>query len=341
EGIIISPHVQRWRNDHHHKHNQNCVSPELHHSDMIKEILLRLPIKSLLRFRGLCKQWRDLIQHPDFIKVHMSRATPLLVSNRDFITHSDFASTASHHPANPSDPYYQFSILGICEGLVVEIPPDILQVRNPATRQALVLPRQPSSKTFPEMHFNFNSRTGVATLLCEKLDTFGFTGGFKILKIGQDKEIDQKKDLQISSFNIENESFLNSNFPLDIFADSPEPHPFWWNNCLAVGALTGIKLRVLVLEKQHGEGNGEYKCREEVFVPLRFLDRNPDRKEGLVPIDLWFSSQGTHKWRYYMKTKEIKEWSLIGVKMLEYQHRLKMLDGMQSMKDDWNNQFHT
>ncbi|PON96197.1 F-box domain containing protein [Trema orientale] len=319
------------KHDYHHNHNQNYASPELVHSDMIKEILLRLPIKSLLRFRGVCKQWRDLIQHPDFIKVHMSRATPLLVSNCDFITHSDFASTASHHPANLSAPYYQFSILGIFEGLVVEILPDILQVRNPATRQALVLPRQPSSKAFPEMHFNFNSRTGVATLLCEKLDTFGNR---------------RNKDLQISSFNIENESFLHSNFPLDIFADLPEPYPFWWNNCLAVGALTGNKLRVLVLEKQHGEGNGEYKCREEVFVPLRFLDRNPDRKEGLVPIaavsdDLWFSSQGTHKWHYDMKTEEIKEWSLIGVKMLEYQPSLKMLDGMLSMKDDWNNQFHT
>lgn len=310
--------------DHHHKHDQNHPSPELIHSDMIKEILLSLPIKSLLRFRGMCKQWRDLIQHPDFIKLHMSRATPLLVSNHDFITHSDFASTASYHPTNLSALYYQFSIVGILEGLVVEILPDTLRVRNLATRQALVLPRQPSSKAFPEMHFNFNSRTGVATLLCEKLDTFGFTGSFKILKIGQDKEWRtlrttqrkiilmasgdhdhqediyfvsivqnrQNKDLQISSFNIENESFLNSNFPLDIFADSPEPYPFWWNNCLAVRALTGNKLRVLVLEKQHGEGNGEYKSREEVFVPLRFLDRNPDRKEGLVPIKLFLMTYG-------------------------------------------------
>ncbi|CAN6167369.1 unnamed protein product [Urochloa humidicola] len=42
--------------------------------DVIEEILLRLPIISLLRLRRVCKRWRNMISTPHFIKEHACRA---------------------------------------------------------------------------------------------------------------------------------------------------------------------------------------------------------------------------------------------------------------------------
>ncbi|XP_004305860.1 PREDICTED: F-box/kelch-repeat protein At3g23880-like [Fragaria vesca subsp. vesca] len=43
--------------------------------DVIEEILPRLPVKSLLRFRCVCKSWRALISASLFAKKHLGHAT--------------------------------------------------------------------------------------------------------------------------------------------------------------------------------------------------------------------------------------------------------------------------
>ncbi|XP_057425072.1 F-box/kelch-repeat protein At3g06240-like [Lotus japonicus] len=47
--------------------------------DLITEILLRLPVKSLIRFKAVCKFWRSLISDPLFANSHFELATPRLV----------------------------------------------------------------------------------------------------------------------------------------------------------------------------------------------------------------------------------------------------------------------
>ncbi|XP_076903980.1 putative F-box protein At3g10240 [Bidens hawaiensis] len=42
--------------------------------EIIEEILLRLPVKSILRFRSLSKPWLTRINHPSFTKRHLTRA---------------------------------------------------------------------------------------------------------------------------------------------------------------------------------------------------------------------------------------------------------------------------
>ncbi|KAJ0612976.1 putative F-box domain-containing protein [Helianthus annuus] len=44
-------------------------------SEIIQEILFRLPIKSILRFKSLSKQWLSRISDPSFTKLHLNRAT--------------------------------------------------------------------------------------------------------------------------------------------------------------------------------------------------------------------------------------------------------------------------
>jgi hypothetical protein len=40
--------------------------------DMIFEVLLRLPVKSILRFRAICRSWAALFSSKDFCSLHMA-----------------------------------------------------------------------------------------------------------------------------------------------------------------------------------------------------------------------------------------------------------------------------
>ena len=58
------------------KHEDDGVSlPE----DIIFDVLVRLPVKALCRFRCESKAWRALISDPAFVAVQRSRASPYLV----------------------------------------------------------------------------------------------------------------------------------------------------------------------------------------------------------------------------------------------------------------------
>ncbi|KAL3616908.1 hypothetical protein CASFOL_039302 [Castilleja foliolosa] len=47
--------------------------------ELISNILSRLPVKSLLRFRCTSKQWHDLVIQPTFISAHLSRSSTALL----------------------------------------------------------------------------------------------------------------------------------------------------------------------------------------------------------------------------------------------------------------------
>ncbi|XP_057427586.1 F-box/kelch-repeat protein At3g23880-like [Lotus japonicus] len=103
--------------------------------DLITEILLRLPVKSLVRFKAVCKFWRSLISDPQFATSHFERAAlaPRLV----FITPHGIRTVEleeSLHPDHISEPIdYDFSsphddynfknpcpsILGSCRGFLL------------------------------------------------------------------------------------------------------------------------------------------------------------------------------------------------------------------------------
>ncbi|KAK4722915.1 hypothetical protein R3W88_013148 [Solanum pinnatisectum] len=56
----------------------DCVAT--FHEDIVTEILLRCPIKSLLRFKCACKNWYALIKIPKFIQQHLKKnRSPLQV----------------------------------------------------------------------------------------------------------------------------------------------------------------------------------------------------------------------------------------------------------------------
>ncbi|VYS55187.1 unnamed protein product [Arabidopsis thaliana] len=42
--------------------------------DLVMEILAKVPVKDLLRFRCVCKSWRSLFQDERFIRMHTTHA---------------------------------------------------------------------------------------------------------------------------------------------------------------------------------------------------------------------------------------------------------------------------
>ncbi|KAI3943210.1 hypothetical protein MKX01_027508, partial [Papaver californicum] len=52
--------------------NTTLVLPPI---DVIFQILIRLPIQSLLRFKSVCTSWYALIQSPHFIQSHATATT--------------------------------------------------------------------------------------------------------------------------------------------------------------------------------------------------------------------------------------------------------------------------
>ncbi|KAK9285485.1 hypothetical protein L1049_024679 [Liquidambar formosana] len=50
--------------------------------DMVTNILLQLPVKSLMRFRCVCKSWHALISDPNFINTHLNQTR---VNNKGYV----------------------------------------------------------------------------------------------------------------------------------------------------------------------------------------------------------------------------------------------------------------
>ncbi|KAF5728859.1 putative F-box and associated interaction domains-containing protein [Tripterygium wilfordii] len=76
--------------------------------DLITEIILRLPVKSLIRFKWVSKTWCSMIEDPDFIKLHLDHSLKtgsnhylMLKDRRLFTVDFDSLTTAvemEHHP---------------------------------------------------------------------------------------------------------------------------------------------------------------------------------------------------------------------------------------------------
>ncbi|XP_058215925.1 putative F-box/kelch-repeat protein At3g17570 [Rhododendron vialii] len=115
------------------------------------EILSRLPVKSLLRFKSVCKAWYALIKSPDFISQHLTQSTlnpSLLVSTvgphyYPSLLHSNYPFDEHTNLRFPFlTNWRDIHIVGNCNGLFCfyykEYCPLILC--NPATRDFRKIP---------------------------------------------------------------------------------------------------------------------------------------------------------------------------------------------------------
>uniref|UniRef100_A0A803M1L9 F-box domain-containing protein n=1 Tax=Chenopodium quinoa TaxID=63459 RepID=A0A803M1L9_CHEQI len=117
--------------------------------ELVTEILSCLPIKPLLRFKCVSKSFYNVINSPDFVKLHLSRSLQarggtLIVSAYICIHTFDFSDSPCHatklyYPDNDD----QFRILvGSCNGLLCfSCQADEVTLLNPATRACKSLPK--------------------------------------------------------------------------------------------------------------------------------------------------------------------------------------------------------
>ncbi|XP_074272374.1 F-box protein CPR1-like [Silene latifolia] len=137
--------------------------------DIITEILTRLPVKPLTRFKSVSKLWNSLINSPNFIKLHLSKTLISENQNPNLICSSFSIFTATitnaaifrftelHHPLLQFPDYHCVKILGSCNGVVCISSFDgaYICLYNPTTGSHQLLPVQPSRfpKPNPETIF--------------------------------------------------------------------------------------------------------------------------------------------------------------------------------------------
>ncbi|XWS12925.1 hypothetical protein CRYUN_Cryun37aG0132000 [Craigia yunnanensis] len=116
--------------------------------DSIADILSRLPVRHLLRFRCVSKLWRSLIDDPDFIQLHLRHSLKSHTNQTLILKNSEL------HAANlaclglfaklehPLMSYHQgIKILGSCNGLLcIRNIVEDLAIWNPSTRKHQILP---------------------------------------------------------------------------------------------------------------------------------------------------------------------------------------------------------
>lgn len=145
--------------------------------DVITDILLRLPAKSVLRFKSVCKLWYSLINGPGFIRLHLDRSLATR-SNRHFVFRAPTLHLADFDTFdNAIELDYPFKeteyggahVLGSCHGLLCLYAFDCLDslfLYNPTTRTHKILPFFPVSSQFhspkghPDTGFGYDYFSG-------------------------------------------------------------------------------------------------------------------------------------------------------------------------------------
>ncbi|XP_015961707.1 F-box/kelch-repeat protein At3g06240-like [Arachis duranensis] len=135
--------------------------------ELLEIIFLRLPVRSLIQFKCVCKQWRSLISDPYFAKLHYDVAiapthnnnTKLLYLSSDFSRACCVKTEPSiHHdyPFKLQETYKNHSlrIIGSCRGFVLlrnYKPKPVLILWNPATGSHVRVPypNNSSNSEFP------------------------------------------------------------------------------------------------------------------------------------------------------------------------------------------------
>ncbi|KNA17292.1 hypothetical protein SOVF_081370 [Spinacia oleracea] len=133
--------------------------------DMWREIFARLPVKTLLKFRCVCKNWCSIIENPNFISMHLSNYQNKLNKNHVLVVENigkygiqgltctiRESGTFREIAQIPQTSQFCNIFVGNCNGLVLllsseEFKPNpvkkIVRLWNPSIRKSVILP--PSS----------------------------------------------------------------------------------------------------------------------------------------------------------------------------------------------------
>ncbi|CAN1250670.1 Putative F-box only protein 15 [Linum perenne] len=160
--------------------------------DIVIDILTRLPVKSILRFKSVSKHWYTLPTNPQFTAAHLrhsSSSNPLFIvphgslgELKTTVFDADFATIYPDLkvPENRLDDH-SASIVGSCNGLLcIEFIPDNIILWNPATKLIRQVPSFNLRSQFTHLTrfvsigertgFGFNSETADYKLIWDGLE---------------------------------------------------------------------------------------------------------------------------------------------------------------------------
>ncbi|CAH8310841.1 unnamed protein product [Eruca vesicaria subsp. sativa] len=169
--------------------------------DIVNDLFLRLPAKTLVRFQALSKPCYHLINSPDFISSHLTRVLKtndhLMILLRGalhlYSVDLDSLDTVSDvdHPMKRGGPT---EVFGSCNGLIgLSNSPTDLAIFNPSTRQIHRIP--PSPVDLPE---------GSSTR------------GYVFYGLGYDSVNDDYKVVRMVQFKRDSDDEIGCSFPYEV-----------------------------------------------------------------------------------------------------------------------------
>ncbi|KAK9673100.1 hypothetical protein RND81_12G146100 [Saponaria officinalis] len=192
--------------------------PNIPHEIIYYDILTRLPVKSLLRFKSVCKDWYALINSSTFIDTHQKYVLEshdssdfMIVSNSCFYTYYDAPqfTSGTYVVLKEMDKHYFNVVVGSCNGLIcLNILRFGLMLCNPITREYYRLIHPVSHHTYGQHDIpDYYGQYG-----------FGYdivTNHYKIVKIITSSHMDySSKSLIVQVFSTYTNSWKQANnFP--------------------------------------------------------------------------------------------------------------------------------
>lgn len=162
--------------------------------DLVLQILIRLPVKSLLRFRSVCKSWKFMVSDPWFVDAHRSRsATTLLISFPEIRRFNFFCVKDGEVSELSQPPLCNISqsingLICIYEQYEACSRKQLFRVIlcNPSTREVVTLP--PTSFPSPNyiqqyISLGYDPSTGTYKILRGWLEIYG-AANYEIFTLG-------------------------------------------------------------------------------------------------------------------------------------------------------------
>lgn len=235
--------------------------------DVTVEILSRLPVVSLLRFKCVCKSWNTIINDPIFILKHHQAIScredsdVVLISRRNNVTNKRVISLLRNDDGNDTtlvdqdlptflnDMFGHVRLIGPCNGLVCLYGfPDNIALWNPSIRGFKRLPpslvsRPPNAKVRGgDLGVGFDSKTRdfkvLQMLFCASIDS-GIVCQVEIYSLRTDswRKYESFVPANIMYFNLSSMVYRNESF-------------CWWaQDCNNVEVILSFDMRKEMFQK--------------------------------------------------------------------------------------------
>ncbi|XP_073057364.1 F-box/kelch-repeat protein At3g06240-like [Primulina eburnea] len=208
-------------------------------SEIVVGILSRLPTRTIVSCRCVCKQWHELLSTPEFAKSHLSVSPPgLLVLHMDpimseyrcnVVEYEDISQLQYGFPCDQvtkfdprafisSPAYYQIQTQGSVHGLLClryqrSKSDDVIYICNPITREYISLPRLPHVVEY-------------ANFTCCGFGVSSITGQYKVVHILQKSVLEAWQHDRRENYRCEFYEYLIYTLGTGSWRSIPENSPF-------------------------------------------------------------------------------------------------------------------